>query len=258
MTGELQGRAIVVLALGLAGCPTPPPPSQFPNGKAALDRMKATYACANGIQGEGKIDHFGERGRVRGNVLLFAVNPARVRIDVLSPFGAKTGRNTPSASAFIFALAAWLRSLIRPEPGTALAYLDYEQQEFGIAAALSRDLAMMDAYRSGDPYLAFARQAGAVPADAMRGTHGAIREQFKTCALGVQYGMGAEALANRLSAPLSQARELLQRVPGHVRADDKGLQRGLLRFIGDFANWDLSSNAAYLDVSRGLGRICKA
>src|SRR5262249_19197910 len=78
---------------------------------------------------------------------------------LLSPFGAKTGRNPPSASDFIFALATWLRGLIRPEPGTALAYLDYEQQEFAIAAALSCDRNMMDAYRSGDPYLAFARQA---------------------------------------------------------------------------------------------------
>ena len=33
-------------------------------------------------------------------------------------------------------------------------------------AALSGDQLMMDAYRSGDPYLAFAKQAGAAPADA--------------------------------------------------------------------------------------------
>jgi len=49
--------------------------------------MKRTYACANGVQGEGKIDHFSPSGRVRGDIYLFAVNPARVRIDVASPFG---------------------------------------------------------------------------------------------------------------------------------------------------------------------------
>jgi hypothetical protein len=129
---------------------------------------------------------------------------------LLSPFGAKTGRNTPSASKFIFALATWIRSLIRPGPGMALAYLDYEQQEFGIAAYLSDDRNMMDAYRSGDPYLEFARQAGAVPPDATKDTHGPIRDQFKTCALGIQYAMGAESLANRLGAASSRGRELLR------------------------------------------------
>lgn len=127
---------------------------------------------------------------------------------MLSPFGAKTGRNTPSTTGFVFGLAAWLRSLIRPEPGMALAYLDYEQQEFGIAACLSGDRNMMAAYASGDPYLAFAVQAGAAPPDATRETHGAVRDQFKTCALGIQYAMGADALAQRLGAMASRGREL--------------------------------------------------
>ena len=75
------------------------------------------------------------------------------------------------------------------------------QQEFGIAAALSGDAAMMDAYRSGDPYLAFGKQAGRIPADGTKRTHGAERELFKACVLGVQYGMGAEALARRIGKP---------------------------------------------------------
>ena len=61
-----------------------------------------------------------------------------------------------------------MRGLIRPQPGKALAYIDYEQQVFGIAAALSGDDAMKSAYASGDPYLAFARYTGAAPADATK------------------------------------------------------------------------------------------
>jgi hypothetical protein len=129
---------------------------------------------------------------------------------LLSPFGAKTGRNTPSNSKFIFGLAKWLRRLVKPPKGRAIAYLDYEQQEFGIAAFLSGDKNMMDAYRTGDPYLAFAKQAGAVPQDATKESHERIRDLFKTCALGVQYGMGGEALANRVGDSLSQGRELLR------------------------------------------------
>jgi len=92
----------------------------------------------------------------------------------------------------------------------ALAYCDSAQQEFGIAAALSRDKAMQEAYISGDPYLAFAKQAGAAPADATKDTHASIREQFKACSLAVQYGMEAESLARRIGQPVCQARELLR------------------------------------------------
>jgi len=69
---------------------------------------------------------------------------------------------------------------------------------------------MMKAYRSGDPYLAFAKQAGAAPADATKATHKAVREQFKACVLAVQYGMGVETLAQRIGQPPIRARELLR------------------------------------------------
>jgi DNA polymerase I-like protein with 3'-5' exonuclease and polymerase domains len=69
---------------------------------------------------------------------------------------------------------------------------------------------MLDAYQSGDPYLAFAKQAGAAPADATKLTHKPIRDQFKACVLAVQYGMGDEALAQRLGQPPMRARELLR------------------------------------------------
>jgi DNA polymerase I-like protein with 3'-5' exonuclease and polymerase domains len=91
-----------------------------------------------------------------------------------------------------------------------LAYVDWSQQEFGIAAALSQDKVMMDAYQSGDPYLAFAKQAGAVPQDATKKSHESDREQFKACVLAVQYGMGEESLALRINQPVARARQLLR------------------------------------------------
>ena len=128
---------------------------------------------------------------------------------ILSAFRSRTGRNQPSNARFIFGPSVWLRGLIKPPPGCAVAYVDWQQQEFGIAAALSGDTAMQAAYRSGDPYLAFAKQAGAVPADATKATHGPQRELFKQCVLAVQYGMQAAALALRIGQPLIVARELL-------------------------------------------------
>jgi len=49
-----------------------------------------------------------------------------------------------------------------------------------------------------------------------------------------------------------KARGLLPKVQGKVGSKDKDLQQALLRFIGDFSNWDLSSNQVYLEVGRGL------
>ena len=128
---------------------------------------------------------------------------------LLSMFHSITGRNQPSNSRFIFGPSTWLRVLIRPPDGWGLAYIDWCQQEFGIAAALSCDQRMMDAYNSGDPYLCFAQQAGGVPADATKLSHALEREQFKQCVLATQYGMQAESLAVRINQPVARARELL-------------------------------------------------
>jgi len=129
---------------------------------------------------------------------------------LLSAFCSRTGRNQPSNSKFIFGPSVWLRGLIKPPPGYGLAYIDWAQQEFGIAGALSGDQAMMAAYQSGDPYLAFAKQAGAVPAHATKYTHQAEREQFKQCVLAVQYGMGPDSLAARIGQPPIVGRQLIR------------------------------------------------
>ena len=129
---------------------------------------------------------------------------------ILSAFRSRTGRNQPSNTRYIFGPSVWLRGLIKPPPGHAVAYLDWKQQEFGIAGALSGDAAMQAAYQSGDPYLAFGKQAGAIPATANKTTHKAERELFKQCVLAVQYGMEAEALALRIGQPPIVARDLLR------------------------------------------------
>jgi DNA polymerase family A len=129
---------------------------------------------------------------------------------ILSAFRARTGRNQPSNSRFIFGPSVWLRSLIKPPPGMAVAYIDFEQQEFAIAGKLSGDSNMLAAYASGDPYLAFAKQAGAIPSDGTKDTHGSMRELFKTTALAVLYGIEAQGLALRLDQPTIIARDLLR------------------------------------------------
>jgi hypothetical protein len=128
----------------------------------------------------------------------------------LGPWRAQTGRNQPSNSKFIFGPSCWIRGLIKPEPGRAIAYVDWSQQEFGIAAALSHDEAMMEAYRSGDPYLATGKLAGRIPPNGTEEEYKAERELFKACTLGVQYGMGEKSLALRIGLPTVYARRLLE------------------------------------------------
>jgi DNA polymerase I len=129
---------------------------------------------------------------------------------LLAPFSSRTGRNQPSNTKYIFGPAVWLRSLIRPDPGRVLCYLDWSAQEVAIAAALSGDSALIEAVRSGDCYLSFAKSAKLAPADATKATHGTIRDQCKACVLGVNYGMGEQSLAYRIGASVIEARDLLE------------------------------------------------
>lgn len=127
---------------------------------------------------------------------------------MLSPFATKTGRNAPKVQC-IFTNPSWMRCLIQPKEGTALAYIDYEQQEFFIAAILSNDLNMQKTYFSGDPYLQFAKMAGAIPPEGTKQAYKAIRDLYKQSCLAIQYGMRAASLSIRVNKPLAYAHEIL-------------------------------------------------
>lgn len=179
-----------------------------PSGRLALDQETFSDVCKSFPQLRNLKDLRYALGQLRLNDL--AVGSDGRNRALLSIFRSKTGRNQPSNSKFVFGLPAWLRGLIKPAPGHGLAYVDWSQQEFGIAAALSGDIRMQEAYASGDPYLAFAKQAGAVPTDATKASHPKEREQFKACVLAVQYGMGPESLSKRINQPPIYAKELLR------------------------------------------------
>ncbi len=144
----------------------------------------------------------------------FLGNDNRVR-PYYNAYGTQTGRNAPKAVGFIFAQAGWLRGLINPAPGHILIEFDYASQEALIAAVLSEDQELIEAYTSGDPYLAFAKSADAVPPDATKKSHGDVRNLFKSTVLGLQYGMGALKLSIKLTADtgkvvsVEEAKELI-------------------------------------------------
>lgn len=130
---------------------------------------------------------------------------------LLSAFRSKTGRNQPSNAKFIFGPSCWMRALIKPTPGRAVAYVDWSGQEYGIAAYLSGDARMIEDYESGDPYLAFGRRIGVVDREATKATHPKVRGQMKVAlGLGAMYGAGTETVAMTTGQPEAVAREWLK------------------------------------------------
>jgi DNA polymerase I len=156
------------------------------------------------------------------------------------PFGTKTGRNAPSGSGFIFGPAKWIRSFITPPPGRALIHRDYSQQEACIAAVLSRDPELLAACETGDVYLGVAQQLGFAPHDATSETHKAIRNQFKTVVLGIQYGLGARTLALKLGTSLYEAAEMLARLKARYRVYEDYAFR-----VGDYAGLNLEMTTCF-------------
>ncbi len=117
----------------------------------------------------------------------------------LGIYGSQSARTQPSSTGFLPLKSHWMRCFIVPPEGKAIVGIDYANQEFLLAALISKDPAMIKAYHSGDPYVWFAKAAGAMPQDGTKKTHSEIRTRFKSTTLGVLYGMGKYRLADKLT-----------------------------------------------------------
>ncbi|MEO8903761.1 MAG: hypothetical protein ABI488_15775 [Polyangiaceae bacterium] len=89
-----------LLALLALGCAAPPPASQFPSAQAALDRMRATTSCSRALTSDAKLDYFGPQGRLRGSLLYVVAAPDKLRLDIVSPFGATVSTLTSDGKNF--------------------------------------------------------------------------------------------------------------------------------------------------------------
>lgn len=119
----------------------------------------------------------------------------------IGPFGTQTGRNAPPASQYVFAMASWLRAIVEPNASHTILGADESAQEFAIAAVLSGDKNMIEAYNSGDPYLGYAKQTGAIAENATRDdpVTDALRDEYKSSVLGIQYSIGSASLAIKMA-----------------------------------------------------------
>lgn len=116
----------------------------------------------------------------------------------LFPFCTATGRNAHARS--LFNAHAGVRSFMEYPADTIGLYLDWRTQEVGIAAALSEDQELIDAYTGGDVYHSLALMCGVTNQDAKswKNDDPASRQRMKALQLGINYGMGVPSLAKGL------------------------------------------------------------
>jgi Domain of unknown function (DUF4292) len=90
----------LLMCVAATGCVRSAPPSRFPDAQSLLARLHEEQSCSRGLSGEGKLDYFGKEGRIRGSVLFMTSSPDRVRLDVVSPFGATISTLTSNGKDF--------------------------------------------------------------------------------------------------------------------------------------------------------------
>lgn len=117
----------------------------------------------------------------------------------LNPYGAQSSRSQAKSTAFIFLKPAWQRSMVQPRPGRAIAGLDFSSEEFLLSALCSKDKKMLEAYKSGDVYLAFGKMIGWIPKEGTKKTHKFERDCCKALVLGLSYLMSKYGLAHKLT-----------------------------------------------------------
>ena len=119
----------------------------------------------------------------------------------LFPFCTATGRNAHSKS--LYNTHACMRSFMVFPPDTVGVYLDWRTQEVGIAAALSRDQKLIDAYKAGDVYHALAVTCGFTDdpdPQRWKKNNTDMRNRMKRLQLAINYGMGVPSLAKGLNS----------------------------------------------------------
>jgi hypothetical protein len=62
--------------------------------------MRATSSCSRALTSDAKIDYFGAEGRIRGSLLYVVAAPDKLRLDIVSPFGATVSTLTSDGREF--------------------------------------------------------------------------------------------------------------------------------------------------------------
>lgn len=156
-------------------------------------------------------------------------------------YGAQSGRSQPASSSFLFLKPAWCRALMMPAKGKAIVSIDYGSEEFLISALMSNDQKMIDAYLSGDVYLAFGKYCGLIPENGTKQTHKFERDLCKGTVLGLSYKMSKYGLANKLTQEMGKeyTEEDAQELINNFYETFENFKKWQDSLINDYGNGDL-------------------
>lgn len=133
--------------------------------------------------------------------------------------GTHTGRQT-SRWPNLLGLDRVLRPLVIPDPGYGIGEVDWSQVEVGVAAAMYGDDALIRMFNSGDVYSSMAQHFFqeelpevdlTIPGKEFKEKHKKIRNQMKSCTLGIIYGITPIGLAQTLKTSQVKAAALQKR-----------------------------------------------
>jgi DNA polymerase I len=148
----------------------------------------------------------------------FVGDDGRVRADH-QQLGTATGRQASRWPNFL-GLDRMLRPLVIPDPGYGIGEVDFSQVEVGVAAAVYGDEELVRMFNSGDVYSAMAQhfyqgelsaEDRAMTGKEFKGKHKVLRNQMKTCTLGIIYGITPVGLAENLGTTTAKAAALQER-----------------------------------------------
>lgn len=145
---------------------------------------------------------FSEPSGVKSNTFWDYVGSDGMVRPYMNIYGAQSSRSQPSSTSFLFLKTGWMRSLCVAPKGYAVGAIDYSSQEFLLSAVCSQDGKMIEAYGSGDVYLAYAKGIGMVPKDGTKEKYGKQRDLCKATVLGLSYMMSEFGLSIDLSEKL--------------------------------------------------------
>ena len=145
--------------------------------------------------------------------------------------GTDTGRQT-SRWPNLLGLDRVLRPLVIPDQGYGIGEVDWSQVEVGVAAAIYGDNELVRMFNSGDVYSAMAQhffrdklpvEDLAISGKEFKGKHKELRNQMKSCTLGIIYGITAVGLSQTLGTTKAKAEALQKRFMGMFPHLKKGL-----------------------------------
>lgn len=157
-----------------------------------FQKLKTTYAdvLPTLVGRDGRIHTtFNQTGTVTGR--LSSVNPNLQNIPIRTQLGKK------------------IRTAFIPEKGYSFVSFDYSQIQLRLAAHMSGDKKMIEAFRRGvDIHALTAAEVEGVAIDAVTPE---MRREAKTLNFGVLYGMGARAFAESAGIPHEKAKRFIEK-----------------------------------------------